>query len=103
MQLTSIVALVTAIAAVGVQALPSSPMEERQATIGYIRFYAGTGCEEPWLEDTVFVQGDKCLSNTYTAPYGSFNVQDNSFTRTSKPPVRSRWEYRHNAEIILNY
>jgi hypothetical protein len=85
MQLTSIIALFTAIAASGVKALPSSSIEQRQATIAYIRFYGGNGCEEPWLEDTVFQQGDKCLSNSYAGPYGSFDIQTNSFTRTSKP------------------
>jgi|TARA_R110002003_G_scaffold388_5_gene19332 hypothetical protein len=84
MQFTSIIALMTAIAATSVQAAPSTSVEERQALIGYIRFYAGTGCEEPWVEDTVFQQNDKCLSNTFTQPYGSFKVIDNYFTRTSK-------------------
>ena len=84
MQFTNIIGLLTVIAATSVQAAPGASLEERQATIAYIRFYAGTGCQEPWLEDTVFQQGDKCLSNTYTGPYGSFFIQTNSFTRTSK-------------------
>ncbi|KAH7067385.1 hypothetical protein BKA63DRAFT_582223 [Paraphoma chrysanthemicola] len=82
MQLTSIIAFMTAIAATSVQAAPSTSVEERQALIGYIRFYAGSGCEEPWIEDTVFIQGDKCLSNTFTQPYGSFKVINNFYTRT---------------------
>lgn len=84
MQLTKFIALLAATAATTVNAAPGAPLEERQATIAYLRFYAGSGCEEPWLEDTVFQQGNKCLSNTYTAPYGSFFIRDNYFTRTSK-------------------
>jgi hypothetical protein len=84
MQLTNLLALITALAATSVSALPNpATIAERQSPgIGIIRFYAGSGCEEPWLEDTVFFQGDKCLSNSYTAPYGSFRVQSNGFTRT---------------------
>lgn len=83
MKLTNILALLTATVTTGVQAMPSSSLSERQALIAYIRFYAGNGCEEPWLEDTVFQQGEQCLANTYAGPYGSFNVLNNSFTRTS--------------------
>jgi hypothetical protein len=83
MQLTTLRTLATCLVA-SVSALPSFPVEERQALIGYLRFYDGTGCQEPWLEDTVFQQGDKCLSNTYIGPYGSFDIQTNGFTRTSK-------------------
>ena len=84
MQLTNILGLIAALAATGANALPNpSTIVERQSPeIGIIRFYAGSGCEEPWPEDTVFFQGDKCLSNEYTAPYGSFRVQSNGFTRT---------------------
>jgi hypothetical protein len=84
MQPTTLLAATIALATTSVSALPSSSLAERQAFIGYLRFYGGTGCQEPWLEDTVFQQGDKCLSNTYTGPYGSFNIQTNGFTRTSK-------------------
>lgn len=84
MQLTKIIALLAATAATSVQAAPGTTLEDRQATIAYLRFYAGSGCEEPWLDDTVFQQNDKCLSNTYTLPYGSFFIRDNFFTRTSK-------------------
>ena len=87
MQLTSIVALLTAVATMSVQAAPTTSLEERQATIAILRFHAGNGCEEPWLEDTVFFQSDKCASNTYTAPYGSLFFQNNYFTRTGKLPV----------------
>lgn len=91
MQFTSLITLLTAAAFTGVQALPNpaleSSIEERQTPfIGYIRFYGGTGCQEPWVEDTVFQQNDKCLSNTFTQPYGSFNIQQNGYTRTSKLP-----------------
>jgi hypothetical protein len=84
MQLTNVFALIAALAATSVVALPNpSTIAERQVPgIGIIRFYAGSGCEEPWLEDTVFFEGDKCLANTYTAPYGSFRVYQNGFTRT---------------------
>jgi hypothetical protein len=84
MQLTNLLAIITALAATSVNALPNpSAIGERQAPgIGIIRFYAGSGCEEPWLEDTVFFQGNDCLANSYTAPYGSFRVQQNEFTRT---------------------
>ncbi|KAF2026904.1 hypothetical protein EK21DRAFT_92030 [Setomelanomma holmii] len=82
MKLTNIITLLATVAATSVRAAPSSSVDERQALIGYIRFYAGTGCEEPWIEDTVFQQGDKCLSNDFTGTYGSFKVIDNSFTRT---------------------
>lgn len=84
MQLTNLLPLITTLAAMTVHALPKpSTIAERQSPgIGIIRFYAGSGCEEPWLEDTVFFQGDKCRSNEYTGPYGSFRVQQNGFTRT---------------------
>ena len=89
MQLTSIIALLSAAAFTGVQAAPSSSIEERQAMIGYIRFYGGTGCQEPWVEDTVFQQGNTCSSqNVFSGAYGSFNIQTNSFTRTSKSEFR---------------
>jgi hypothetical protein len=86
MQFTSIIALVSALATTSVQAAPAATtaLESRQALIAYIRFYGGGGWQEPWLEDTVFQQNDKCLSNTYAGPYGSFDVINNSFTRTSK-------------------
>ena len=87
MQLTNLIALVSALAATSVSARPNpSTVVERQAPgdgVAIIRFYAGMGCEEPWLEDTVFFQGDVCTANTYTAPYGSFRVYINDFTRTS--------------------
>ena len=87
MQLTNLIALVSALAATSVNARPNpSTIAERQLPgygVAIIRFFAGMGCEEPWLEDTVFYQGDVCLNNTYTAPYGSFKVYINTFTRTS--------------------
>jgi hypothetical protein len=46
MQFTSIVALVSALAATSVQAAPAATtaLESRQALIAYIRFYGGGGC-----------------------------------------------------------
>jgi hypothetical protein len=85
MQLTALaLALATGLIA-SASALPSSLSERRAVPfIGYIRFYGGNGCQEPFVEDTVFQQQDKCLSNEYTGPYGSFEVRDNGYTRTSK-------------------
>ena len=87
MQLTNLIALVSALAATNVNARPNpSTVVERQAPgdgVAIIRFYAGMGCEEPWLEDNVFFQNSTCTDNSYTAPYGSFRVYINDFTRTS--------------------
>jgi hypothetical protein len=84
MQLTALLALASGLLA-SASALPST-LSSRQTVpfIGYIRFYGGGGCQEPWLEDTVFQQQDKCLSNEYTGPYGSFEVRTNGYTRTGK-------------------
>jgi hypothetical protein len=85
MKPTSILALLTAFVATGVQAHPNPSLTERQATIAIVRFYQGNGCEEPWREDTVFFQSNECAVNEYTRePYGSFNIINNSFTRTGK-------------------
>lgn len=86
MHFTNIIALISALAATSVQAAPAlaASLEQRQALIGYIRFYGGNGCQEPWIEDTVFQQNDQCLNQTFAGPYGSFNVQTNAWTRTSK-------------------
>ena len=89
MQFSSIVALITALAATSVQAAPAAApapasLEQRQALIAYLRFYGGTGCQEPWIEDTVFQQNDQCLPQTFSGAYNSFNVQNNAFTKTSK-------------------
>ena len=87
MQLTNLIALVSALAATSVSARPNpSTVVERQAPgdgVAIIRFYAGMGCEEPWLEDNVFFQNSTCTENSYKAPYGSFRVYINDFTRTS--------------------
>ncbi|KAI4654579.1 uncharacterized protein J4E79_008453 [Alternaria viburni] len=86
MQLINLIALVTALAATSVNARPNpSTVVERQAPgdgVAIIRFYAGMGCEEPWLEDNVFFQNSTCTENSYKAPYGSFRVYINDFTRT---------------------
>ena len=90
MQFTSIVALISALAATSVQAAPTpaaapvavASLEERQALIAYIRFYGGNGCQEPWIEDTVFQQNDQCLNNSFAGPYNSFDIQTNAFTKT---------------------
>ncbi|KAI4918429.1 hypothetical protein J4E90_002813 [Alternaria incomplexa] len=88
MQLINLIALVTALAATSVNARPNpSTVVERQAPgdgVAIIRFYAGMGCEEPWLEDNVFFQNSTCTDNSYKAPYGSFRVYINDFTRTTR-------------------
>lgn len=83
MQFTTFITVAVTLAATSVHA---SPLEQRQTLvgIGYIRFYADTACTEPFVEDTIFTEGDRCLSNEYTGPYGSFKVQDNGFARTGK-------------------
>ncbi|KAI4618637.1 hypothetical protein J4E80_005239 [Alternaria sp. BMP 0032] len=78
MQLTNLIALVSALAATTVNARPNpSTVVERQAPgdgVAIIRFYAGMGCEEPWLEDNVFFQNSTCTENSYKAPYARFYV-----------------------------
>lgn len=83
MQFTTFITLFATLAAKSVHA---SPLEQRRAPVGtgYIHFYADMECTEPFVKDTIFTQGDKCLSNQYTGPYGSFKVQENGFTRTGK-------------------
>lgn len=87
MQLTTALATF-ALAVAGVNAAPtnSASLEVRQDPgLIYTRFYAGGGCQEPWLDDVVFVDtSNDCYNNGLQANYGSVSFINNSATRTRK-------------------
>ncbi|KAF2015761.1 hypothetical protein BU24DRAFT_184893 [Aaosphaeria arxii CBS 175.79] len=78
---TAIAALV--LAAVGTQAAPV--IEERQVNTIYARYFGGGGCQGPWLEDYVFVEGDNptaCVNNNLNLQYGSIFYDPHTTVRT---------------------
>ncbi|KAF2800968.1 hypothetical protein K505DRAFT_412592 [Melanomma pulvis-pyrius CBS 109.77] len=81
---TTLVSLV--IAALSVQAMPATPVQERQSTPTiYARFYPDGGCHGDWVDDTVFVQSTTattCVNNGLTSPYNSTFFSGNTATRT---------------------
>lgn len=83
---TTLVSLV--LAALSVQAMPATPVQERQATPTiYARFYPDGGCHGDWVDDTVFVQSataTTCVNNGLTSPYNSTFFSGNTATRTRK-------------------
>lgn len=72
--------------ALSASAIPGTPVQERQATpTVYARFFNNGGCQEPWVEDTVFAQNtNDCISLGITTPFGSTNFTGNTLTRTRK-------------------
>ena len=83
---TAFISLV--LAAMTAQAMPATPVQERQATPTiYARFYPDGGCHGDWVDDTVFVQSStagNCVNNGLTAAYGSIFLSGNTATRTRK-------------------
>ncbi|KAF2788044.1 hypothetical protein K505DRAFT_379181 [Melanomma pulvis-pyrius CBS 109.77] len=74
--------LALALAFTGTQA---AALEERQAVgVVFAQFFAGTGCEGNFVEDTAFVQDGTgaCVPNTITTPFQSIRVITNTATRT---------------------
>lgn len=77
--------LAALLAAVTMTASATPVLDARQETPRiYARFFGGGGCQEPWLEDTVFLQTvpvGECQDVT-VGPFGSTNFAQNLLTRT---------------------
>lgn len=92
MQFTSsLVSLLLAAATTGVQALPSSPVEQRQETPRiYAKFWADSSCGADggiWVDDTVWLQDPvgTCIDVSVWRDFGSVEIVTNLAThdRTS--------------------
>ncbi|KAI3394843.1 hypothetical protein diail_2180 [Diaporthe ilicicola] len=88
MQFTSsLVSLLLAAATTGVQALPGSPVEQRQdgAPRIYAKFWSDTACGADggeWVEDTVWLQDPvgQCIDVNVWTIFGSTEMVTNSAT-----------------------
>lgn len=87
MQFTSsFVSLLLAAATTGVQALPSSPIEQRQeAPRLYVKFWSDTSCGADggfWVEDTVWLQEPvgTCIDVEVWRDFGSTEIVTNTAT-----------------------
>lgn len=82
--LSNLIALEFATAAISVA--PHPGVKNRQAGVVYVRFYAQSGCQGNWIEDTVYFDDgtDACQVETLSIPYASWRVEQNDATRMRK-------------------
>lgn len=94
MQFTSsLVSLLLAAVTTGVQALPGSPVEQRQETPRiYAKFWADSSCGADggiWVEDTVWIQDPvgTCIDVSVWRDFGSVEIVDNLATHDRMSPL----------------
>lgn len=75
--------LALALTVAGASAAPNSALEDRQAGVVYVQFFAQDGCQGNWGEDTVYFDdgSDTCQVETTTFQYTSFKVVRNEASR----------------------
>ncbi|KAF2868575.1 hypothetical protein BDV95DRAFT_578746 [Massariosphaeria phaeospora] len=81
---TSLLTLALAAAGVSAAPNPAAGLTVRQVpNLVYVRFFAGGGCQEPWVEDDVFYDDGTgtCRVEPFTGTYGSFRIVNNDATR----------------------
>ncbi|KEY68892.1 hypothetical protein S7711_03825 [Stachybotrys chartarum IBT 7711] len=82
--MTNLLAL--ALATAGISAAPYPGVKNRQAGVVYVRFYAQSGCQGDWIEDTVYFDEGTgaCHAESLSIPYASWSVEQNDATRMRK-------------------
>jgi hypothetical protein len=109
---TGLVSLLLAAATTGVQALPGSPVEQRQeAPRVFAKFWADTSCGADggiWVEDTVWLQEAQPLGtcidvNVWDPTFNSTEITFNNADHICKSIIRSRIRQNPNPLLLTYY